>query len=107
MISRCRSCPVVPSAVSRRISAHPLSSDNVKCSTHSCASASAGGESFLHPGVWQRVPMSREGSLISNITGRENPLRTSRMVRILHYLYFPSLRPLPAPPPPDNPQLPL
>ena len=63
MISRCRSCAVLPIAVSRRISEHPASSDNVKCSTHSCCSARAGGESVLHPAVWQRVPMTRKSAV--------------------------------------------
>jgi len=57
MISRCRSCGALPSAVSRRISAQLVSSASVKCSTHNFCSASAGGASFLHPADWQGVPM--------------------------------------------------
>jgi hypothetical protein len=57
MISRWRSCGAFPSAVSRRIPAQLASRDSVKCSTHSFCSARAGGESFLHPEIWQDVPM--------------------------------------------------
>ncbi len=57
MISRWRSCGVLPSAVSRRMAAQPASSDKVKCKTQTPCSASAGGVSFLHPAVWQRVPI--------------------------------------------------
>ncbi len=61
IISRCRSCGVFPNAVSRRIAEQPASSDNVKCKTHTPCSARAAGASFLHPGVWQRVPMGARG----------------------------------------------
>ena len=57
MISRWRSCGALPSAVSRRISEQLVSNTSVKCRTHSRRSASAGGVSFLHPAIWQDVPM--------------------------------------------------
>src|SRR4029077_1578645 len=62
IISRWRSCGALPNAVSRRISEHPASSESVKCSTHRRCSASAGGESFLHPEIWQDVPMGTKGA---------------------------------------------
>jgi hypothetical protein len=64
MISRCRSCGVFPSAVSRRIAEQPASSDNVKCKTQTPCSARAEGASFLHPAVWQRVPMRARWALL-------------------------------------------
>src|SRR5271154_1450346 len=64
MISRCRSCGVLPSAVSRRIAEQPASSDNVKCKTQTPCSARAEGASFLHPAVWQRVPMGARWALL-------------------------------------------
>jgi hypothetical protein len=64
MISRCRSCGVLPSAVSRRIAEQPASSDNVKCKTQTPCSARAEGASFLHPAVWQRVPIGARWALL-------------------------------------------
>ena len=64
MISRCRSCGVFPRAVSRRIAEQPASSDKVKCRTHTPCSAKAVGASFLHPAVWQRVPMGAQKALL-------------------------------------------
>ena len=57
MISRCRSCVALPSAVSLRISAQPASSESVKCNRHSRCSARAGGVSFLHPVAWHGIPI--------------------------------------------------
>src|SRR5258707_1123819 len=57
MISRCRSCGALPSAVSPLISEQLVSRVRVKCKTHSRCSASAAGGSFLHPEIWQDVPM--------------------------------------------------
>src|SRR5437870_3237160 len=57
MISRWRSAGAFPRAVSRRISPQLVSRDRVKCKTHNFCSASAEGESFLHPATWQVVPM--------------------------------------------------
>jgi hypothetical protein len=50
----------------------------------------------LHPAVWQRIPMVVKSISISNTTGRENLLRTSGMVRILHQLSLRSARAHPA-----------
>jgi len=63
MISRWRSCGALPSAVSRRISEQLVSSVSVKCRTQNRCSASAGGVSFLHPVIWQEVPM---GTMVLN-----------------------------------------
>src|SRR5256884_2997727 len=61
MISRWRSAGAFPRAVSRRISPQLVSRDRVKCKTHNFCSASAEGESFLHPATWQVVPMGTRG----------------------------------------------
>ena len=53
MISRCRSCGVFPSAVSRLISAQLASNESVKCRTQSFCSSNAAGTSCLHPEMWQ------------------------------------------------------
>jgi len=58
MISFCRSCGAVPSAVSRRISPQLPSMDSVKCSTHTCCSANAGGVSFLQPVTLQGIAIA-------------------------------------------------
>ena len=55
------------SAVSRRMAEQPASRDKVKCKTQTPCSARAAGASFLHPAVWQRVPIGRVGrSLLGN-----------------------------------------
>jgi hypothetical protein len=84
MISRVRSWPVLPSAVSRRISAQPASNDKVKCNTHNCCSASAGGESILHPGLWQRVPITCGGGRRSMLMIGNNTYAGKSSTRRVH-----------------------